>query len=74
MSYYRTPEHRKLRAELIKKWKPWENSTGPRTEEGKARASRNGFKGGQWREMLELARSVSAALREQRNSLRNLAG
>ena len=46
MSYYRTPEHRALRATLIKKWKPWEQSTGPKTQEGKAHASRNALKHG----------------------------
>ena len=24
MSYYRTADHRRLRAELIQRWKPWE--------------------------------------------------
>jgi hypothetical protein len=44
MSYYRTPEHRQLRAELICKWKPWERSTGPKTPVGKARVARNSYK------------------------------
>ena len=39
MSYYRTPEHRAMRAELIRRWKPWEKSTGPKSPEGKARIS-----------------------------------
>ena len=47
MSHYRTAEHRRLRAELIQRWKPWEQSTGPRTGEGKATSSRNGYKGGE---------------------------
>lgn len=54
MSYYRTPEHCKLRAELIQKWRPWEESTGPRTEDGKAASAANSFKHGmrsrEWRE------------------------
>jgi len=41
MRYFRTPEHRRLRAELIRKWRPWEKSTGPTTPEGKATVSRN---------------------------------
>ena len=40
MSYYRTAEHRKLRAELIRRWKPWEKSTGPKSSAGKARSDR----------------------------------
>ena len=45
-SYTRTPEHRRLRAELIRKWRPWEKSTGPKTPKGKAKSSRNAYKGG----------------------------
>ena len=68
MSYYRTPEHRKLRAELIRRWKPWEKSTGPRTEEGKAKVAKNADKGGQ-REVLRL---LSRMLREQAEALKCL--
>lgn len=46
MSYYRTPEHRKLRSELIRKWKPWEQSTGQRSDEGKAASAANSIKHG----------------------------
>ena len=38
-------ERRRKQAEMIRQWKPWEKSTGPRTAEGKARASRNACKG-----------------------------
>ncbi|MEK0434486.1 MAG: hypothetical protein RL369_535 [Pseudomonadota bacterium] len=60
MSYYRTPEHRAKRAELIRRWKPWEKSTGPKTPEGKARSARRGYKGG----TRELIREWSRVLRE----------
>ena len=51
-----TLERRARQAELIRNWRPWQHSTGPRTSEGKARASRNAWRGGM-REMLrELAR------------------
>ena len=36
-----TPERRARQAELIRKWKPWEKSTGPKTDEGRAVVSRN---------------------------------
>jgi hypothetical protein len=36
-----TDERRARQAELIRKWKPWEKSTGARTSEGKAVSSRN---------------------------------
>lgn len=40
-----TPERRAKQAEAIRRWQPWNKSTGPRTEEGKARSSRNADKG-----------------------------
>ena len=66
MSYYRTPEHRRLMGELIRRWKPWEKSTGPKSAEGKAKAARNPYKGGE-RQMLRELRRV---LREQAEALK----
>lgn len=40
-----TPERRAKQAEAIRRWQPWNKSTGPRTKEGKARSSRNADKG-----------------------------
>ena len=42
-------------------WKPWEQSTGPRTEQGKAKVAQNAFKGG-WRNEIKSLRGI---LREQ---------
>lgn len=42
-----TPEQRAQQAARISEWKPWESSTGPRSEAGKSRASRNADKGGE---------------------------
>ena len=61
MSYTRTVEHRQLRAALIRRWRPWEKSTGPRTADGKARSASNAWKGGLRQEL----RDVRAALKEQ---------
>lgn len=36
-----TAERRARQAELIRSWRPWERSTGPRTVEGKVKASAN---------------------------------
>lgn len=38
-----TPERRATQAARIRRLKPWEKSTGPRTEKGKAQSSRNAF-------------------------------
>ena len=40
-----TPERRAKQAEAIRRWKPWNKSTGPRSPEGKARSSRNADRG-----------------------------
>lgn len=64
-----TVERRARQALLIRTWRPWERSTGPRIDAGKSRASRNAFKGGHWRELRELAKAMNALLREQRDAL-----
>lgn len=61
MGYCRTPEHRKRQAELIRKWKPWEKSTGPKTDDGKATVAKNAWKGG----VRPMMRHLSNALRVQ---------
>lgn len=58
-----TPERRARQARLIHTWQPWTRSTGPRSPEGKALTSRNGYKGG-WREQM---RSLARVLRQQRH-------
>ncbi|CBJ42546.1 conserved protein of unknown function [Ralstonia solanacearum CFBP2957] len=65
-----TPEQRATQAEKIRRWKPWERSTGPTTDEGKAAASQNavkhGMRGTAWierrRQMAELIREARAML------------
>jgi hypothetical protein len=46
MSNIWTEERRRKQAEAIKKHKPWEKSTGPKTAKGKAKASQNALKHG----------------------------
>lgn len=72
MSYYRTPEHRQLRSEMIRRWKPWEKSTGPRTPEGKARSSMNRWRGGQREALRALTREFRGLLEEQSSTLDEL--
>ena len=67
MSYYRTPEHRALRAKIIHRWKPWEKSTGPKSAEGKKAVSQNPCQGGQ----RAVLRRIRQTLREQAESLKN---
>ena len=61
-------ERRARQAALIQDWRPWERSTGPKTEAGKERVARNAFKDG-WRPRL---RELALALREQREALNRI--
>lgn len=56
MSYERTEAHREAQRQRIQEWKPWLKSTGPKTEEGKVRSSRNRFTGGERPTLRRLAR------------------
>ena len=67
-----TPERRARQAALIRTWKPWKHATGPRTNEGKARMARSGFKGGHWLKLRELTKAMNELLRQQRKQLRGV--
>ena len=41
-----TPQRKAKQAQAIQEWKPWQHATGPKTAQGKARVSRNAYKGG----------------------------
>ena len=56
-----TPEQREEQGEKIRQWQPWKSSTGAKTVEGKAKSSRNAYKGG-FREQMKELRQL---LREQ---------
>lgn len=62
-----TPERKARQAALIHNWRPWERSTGPKTEAGKAIASMNGWKhGGRSSEVINLSRAFSRIARQLR--------
>lgn len=63
-----TPERRQRASEQIRQWRPWEHSTGPKTESGKARVARNSYKGGTRPQLREIGR----LLREQRRELERI--
>ena len=65
MGYLRTPEHRARQAALIRTWRPWEKSTGPKSPAGKAAAASNAFKGGHGAKLRQLQRTMNELLREQ---------
>ena len=55
-----TAERRQQQAQQIKQWQPWQHSTGARTLEGKAIASRNAYKGGERQQL----KAISQLLRD----------
>ena len=59
-------ERRARQAELIRLWKPWKQSSGPKSVEGKERVSRNAWTGGHRAQLRELSKMVNAEVRASR--------
>lgn len=62
-----TPERRQRQREAIQRWKPWNQSTGPKSPEGKARVARNAWTGGHTVMLRQLVEELNQAMREQRD-------
>lgn len=62
-----TPERRAKQAELIRQWKPWVMSTGPRSSAGKLLVCRNAWKGGHRVMLRELSKLVNDECRQARD-------
>ena len=62
-----TPERRKKQSEAIRRWKPWNKSTGPKSFEGKAAVAGNAWTGGKWQELRNSVKGLNQAMREQRD-------
>jgi hypothetical protein len=59
-----SPEFIEAARQRILASKPWEKSTGPRTEEGKAKSSQNNFKHGRRsRTMIEVSRVIAEVVK-----------
>ena len=65
-----TTQERQRQAELIRQWQPWQHSTGARTIEGKAIASRNAFKGG----LRARLKAINQLLRDAKQVLNKING
>jgi hypothetical protein len=62
-----TSERRARQAELIRQWKPWAKSTGPRSPEGRQRLYRAmPGRGGHRQQLRELSKMVNAEVRASR--------
>lgn len=68
-----TEEQKKRQSEAIRRWKPWSDSTGPRTKRGKNRckmnATRHGYRSRGYRELCEALRLQARFIRDLRHSL-----
>lgn len=64
-----TTEQRQRQREAIQQWKPWNQSTGPASPEGKAVAARNAYKGGQRAALRNLVQELTLALKVQCENL-----
>ncbi|MGZ8915721.1 MAG: hypothetical protein ACXW1Z_21775 [Methylobacter sp.] len=59
-------EQRARQSLKIRQWQPWNKSTGPKTQEGKALSSQNAYKGG----LRERLRRLARLLRDHREVLK----
>ena len=64
-----TPERRKKQSEAIRQWKPWNQSTGAKSLEGKAVVSRNAWKGGLMAEIRQISKQLNEVKRLQNGNL-----
>jgi hypothetical protein len=62
-----TLEQRQGQAEAIRHWKPWKQSTGPKSSQGKTTVYRNAYSGGQWSDLKEVIKALNQSLRKQKN-------
>jgi hypothetical protein len=61
-----TLEQRSKQREVIRRWKPWECSTGAKTPQGKANSSKNASKAGDSVYVRELIKQINQLLRKQK--------
>ena len=64
-----TPERRQRQREGIQRWKPWRQSTGPKSPEGKAKLAANAYTGGHLVRLRATIKALNLAMREQREWL-----
>jgi hypothetical protein len=62
-----TLQRRLRQAALIRRWKPWEQSSGPKTAKGKAasrmNARKHGLRSGEWRQLRRVLALQARALK-----------
>jgi len=68
-----TVERRARQSAAIRRWRPWEHSTGPKTAGGKARCSRNAVRGNKRQALHQLSNSLRELMRASRAFAREVA-
>lgn len=67
-----TAERRAKQAEAIRRWQPWLQSTGPTSDDGKARSSRNADKGGKRPSLRKELARLRELMREWQDDMERL--
>ena len=67
-----TLEQKQKQAKLIRRWSPWEQSSGPQSPAGKRTVSRNAYKGGLRARLRSLEKEIDELLRTQKALLLRL--
>lgn len=61
-----TEERRQRQRELIRQWRPWEKSTGPKTAEGKLAVGQNAYKGALWLKLRRLNGTTTQLIKQMK--------
>ena len=61
-----SPERKAKQSQAIRQWKPWEQSTGPKTKEGKSTVAGNAWRGGHRAQIRALSKMVNEEIRQAR--------
>jgi hypothetical protein len=63
-------EQKLRQSEAIQRWKPWESSTGAKTDEGKLTVSKNAIKDGESLNHRKFVKDLNRLLGMQRNTIK----
>ena len=67
-----TPERRARQSQAIHRWQPWQQATGAKTPEGKAKSAKNAYKGGLTTQLRALKAETNRILKAQKIMMERL--